>query len=158
MLKISHQGDMCNNNYQCLNDHSKLVAPAPHSTSGSDPRFRTRGTTATGTPSCSVARARVGEPARPDRGRARARCAIHPSPVDPLARRLTWPCMGLPSGRLRKVAIAITTRMAYFRGCLTTGSKGEPARIILRIVTECGDRQVAVSRRVRWRGSGCLMA
>lgn len=32
--------------------------------------------------------------------------------------------------RIREVAIAFTTRMTYFRVCLTTGSKGEPARII----------------------------
>jgi hypothetical protein len=34
-------------------------------------------------------------------------------------------------GRAREVAIAIATRMAYFRVCLTTGSEGEPARITL---------------------------
>jgi hypothetical protein len=36
--------------------------------------------------------------------------------------------------RIHEVAIAFTTRMAYFRDCLTTGSKGEPARIILGLL------------------------
>lgn len=39
---------------------------------------------------------------------------------------------------IREVVVAIATRMAYLRVCLTTGSKRESARIIGGPTAECG--------------------